>query len=106
MKRPTPSSVKASMLNCSAAAAIAACAACSSGESAGADIVNTNAKVDACETLLPSEEAKHGVNVHPDDPGIHFVWQLPTLTSRSRRSDCPLSEDKMNDSRPCYALGV
>jgi hypothetical protein len=74
MKRPTPSSVKASMLNCSAAAAIAACAACSSGESAGADMM------DATQRWVPaSEEAKHGlnVNIHPDDPGIHFVWQLP-----------------------------
>jgi len=105
MKRPTPSSVKASMLNCSAAAAAAACAACSCGVSAGADMV-----VNATQRWMPASVRHEGkqstVLIYiQTTPGVHFVLVIPTLPITSRRSCCPLSEGKMSDNRPCYALG-
>lgn len=108
MKSPTPRSVKASMLNCWAAAAAAACAACSCGDVAGADMVNVKRK-GGCPPR-GSSEAKHGVNVHihPGDPGVHFVLQSPryapiTSAAEGLAVPCPLA--KMIDSRPCYSLG-
>lgn len=74
MKRPTPSRVKASVLNWSAAAAAAACAACSCGESAGADMMSGQVG-----KWVPRWRQQSTVLIyrHPEDnPGTHFCFAI------------------------------
>jgi hypothetical protein len=100
MKRPTPSSVKASMLNCSAAAAIAACAACSSGESAGADmIVNTTQRWMPTKHYQVRKQSTVLIYIQKTPASI-FVWQIPRYPAEADSPAVPCQRAKLMITNP------